>query len=89
MNFRQLILILFLTLIFYVTYITFFKNNLNLKKGFLTLNSTIKDLIKNRILNKEYIVKLSNGTTKIFFLFNFKSLNKEFFIIDNLSCIEK
>jgi len=35
------------------------------------------------------IVKLLKDTTLIFFLLNFKSLNKELFIMSNLSLIEK
>ena len=54
------------------------------------LNNNIETIflmsdVKNQIISSRLIKEV----TIIFFLFNFKSLNKEFFIIDNLSSIEK
>ena len=57
-------------------------------KGIITDGDIKRALQKNTNLHK-LIVNVSKDITLILFLLNFRSLNKEFFIIESLSSIEK
>jgi len=64
LNKKKLILVFFITVSFYFIYVNL---NLNVDKNIpeffksLNINIKIKDLIKNKLLNKEYRFRLSNG----------------------------